>query len=771
MRPHPLPGWFGVLACLAATTLAATITAQTGPPPTGESWALFQGLARATRIEFSVPAGACEGAADRLRAALTERGVFEAPSEPSVGDPGAVRILVGAPDDPALESLARRVGVESLQPGFRVLGREYVLGGDALMAVFEDPTRPGRPLCLVLGNDLERVAAYLDGIPRLSRPHLWVHAEGELALECPLEPRGAPRADEARDYLAQRERYFAAGSRQEFDGLVVSVHGALSEERWLAYGVALGRARKRTLGWLGAEAVPRAEVFLYEHPEDFEACLGTSALAVANRLLPRAHVLLAPGLPDDGGATLARVVARAVAGTPASQWVEDGLAVAAAGSWWGRPLDEWVAHLAAGELLPGAGEIVIDSASDDFSEHLLAPARAMLFEQTALTPGHTRALWKSTTFDAKVLTPFYRLGIEKARTANRPARGKRGDPQASSTAAGGASFCHGIALVEGSNATYGTRSVERSLAELRALEPGPDAISLTVFASGIDPLAPLLAPRGRVCHASASDVALANAGSAAHAQGFAVLLSLEVLAHPHGAWADVLSWTGPEDSRLFFEHYERVALHQALLAELIGLEFFSFGSNLRESTRTEDQEGRRDAERIEVRRQGWFGLIRRLHAAYRGALIHAARFPMEMEEIGFFERLDGIGLLFWPGLVPDGVPSELDLRRSLRHQVQQALDFSVRWNRPLILAQVGFPARADSWAMPWVPRGAEDPAGQVRYFSALADVLAGPLENAPVLRGYFLWNWPLEGGSSGARGDFSLRAPALEPALRRLFKR
>lgn len=749
------------------------------PPPNGESFALFQGLARCRRIDLHIPSGACERAAARLAAALEERKGPVLSSDPAARDPEALRILVGAPEDPALAELARALGAEPLEPGFRLLGREYLAPGDALVAVLEDPERDGRPLCLVLGNDLEAVAVYLDGIPRLSRPHLWVHADGELALECPLALDGTPRAEQAVDYLARRRDYFPDELAHDFGGMTVHTHGELDPERWRAYGATLARVQKKVLGWFGAEEPPPTEVFLYEHAEDFERCLGESVLSLPNRLHPRVHALVAPGLPDDGGSALARALARALAGEAERTWIEDGLAVSAAASWWGRPLDEWAGELTRARLLPQAEEVVSDLAPASFSEHQLLPARGVLFQQAVLgkgtSPNRVRALWKSTENEPKKIAALYTKGLEAAlKAVSGGGRGRRGGAKrVAREAAGQVPLRRGLALLEDERAGYASRATEAALDEALALDPGPDSVSLTVLACATDPRPPLLAPRLRSSHPATSDVALASACAAAHARELSVLLSLEVLSSPSGAWADVLSWTGPDDSLAFFARYERVALHEALLAELLGVEIFSFGSNLRESTRTEVQEERRDPERLVQRREGWTRLIQRLRGAYTGPLTYAARFPSEAQEIAFFEQLDFIGLLFYPSLTRTGeAPDEGELRRSLRYQLQQALDFAVRWNRPLLLSQLGFPSRADSWARSFVPRGALDLGAQERFFSALADVLETKLDNVETLRGYYLWNWPLDERASGPEdGGFSLRGKPVEAALRRLFAR
>jgi hypothetical protein len=842
---------------LAAFLSVASAAAQEEPPSSGESYALFQGLHATRRIHFSVPSGPCTAAVQRLAARL--RGTLVS-FDPEPCDPAAVRFLVGAPTDPDLLPCAEACGVEPLVGGFRVLGRDFARPGDALVGVIEDPLHAGRPLCFVLGNDLELVSAYLDEVPRLTRPHLWVHDDGELALECPLAPDGHPRAEEANDYRARRAQYFEGTWRKDEPDQSVHLGRGIGRERWIPYAAALTRVRRRVARWFGASEAPACEIFVYAHQEDFEACLGTSAFSLTNRLRPRVHVLLAPGLPEDGGAGLARALARSIAGAPAAEWLEDGLAVAATELWWQRPLDAWVAHLSAAKLLPPVNEVFAADAAERFSEHALLPARGLFFRQSVQNADarFVRALWKGALGEPERNSALYQRAIAAAVETTKPARrrdakgaeprgrdarapdvedsgaedaGSRNpgakDPGARETRAresgvraagskgsGGKAagakgsgaplpgarqtaetaeegeqsdaqdrkplrerrqrpgpYRHGLALVEDGLLGYGSRAADGAIAEAHALDPGPDALSLTVFATTEDPLAPLCPARARAVHGSASDLALASTAAAARTAEMSLLLSLEVLAGPSGAWADVLSWTGVDEPARFWERYGLVAQHYALLCELLGIEAFSFGSNLRDSARTEGALEERNPELAEQRRAGWKDLIVRLRATYGGTLVFTSRSPAEAEETSFLEELDALGLFLYPrGL--GAAPDEAELRRVLRFDLQKAIDLGVRWNRPLLLVQVGFPARADSWSNPMVPRGALDLDAQARYFEALADVLAQKLDNAATLRGTYLWNWPCDPARAGALdAGFSLRKKPVESALRRLFAR
>jgi hypothetical protein len=126
-----------LVAALLALGLAGP-AAQDGPAPNGESFALLHGLARAGKLEFSVPEGPARAAAERLAKRvgggrhLTARVLAEGEAR----SPEAVRVLVGSPSDDELRELARRAGIEPLALGFRAFGRDYTAPGDAAVATF-----------------------------------------------------------------------------------------------------------------------------------------------------------------------------------------------------------------------------------------------------------------------------------------------------------------------------------------------------------------------------------------------------------------------------------------------------------------------------------------------------------------------------------------------------------------------------------------------------------------------------------------------------------
>lgn len=765
-------------ALLLAVLLAAAPQADGAPPPSGESFALLHGLERAGALEFRVPAGPAEEAAQRLVRQLAGGPRLRARVLPAdaAGDPRAVRVLTGSPADPGLAPLALACGLEPTVSGFRGFGRTFEGPGDAAVAVLEDPEQTGRPLLLYLANDLSALAAYLDEVPRLTRPYLSVYADGELALTCPLELDGRPRAELARDFLARREQHFALALRRTIGGITLIVRDEPDPTRWNDYARSLAAVQRRVLGWFGhpPEADPPAvEIYLYDHPEDLEWCLGVSELSLANRLRPRLHVLLAPGMPDDDGQALARVLARELAGVPKEAWMEDGLAVAAAGRWWNRPLQAWIGHLALGRNLPDLREILAPAAGDELSPHVLKPARGflmqLLLQGIKSDPRRMRAAWKGADLQAKKMAAGFKSGVQRA-ARTQAEQGAAGRAILQRLVAG--PVRHGLTLVEGPGAGYGSRATGEALDEAMAIGAGPDAIALSVLAWADDASRPLVAPHAAPLGASASDVALAAAVAGAKGRGARVLLALEVLTRTGASWADAISWGRPADMNQFFAYYSRVALHYALLSELLAIEVFSLGGNLRDGARTEPRDEVQDPLFFKRRAAGWKTLIQRTRSAYRGGLTYTSRFPFEAQEVGFFGELDFVSVALFPRFSGEAAPSDGELARLIRFELEKALELAVRWNKPLLVTQIGFPARDQSWTRSSLPRGKLDPEAQRRFLEALAEVLAGRLENGPALRGYYLWNWPLDAARArGTDGGFSLRGKPVAAALARLFGR
>ena len=151
----------------------------------------------------------------------------------------------------------------------------------------------------------------------------------------------------------------------------------------------------------------------------------------------------------------------------------------------------------------------------------------------------------------------------------------------------------------------------------------------------------------------------------------------------------------------------------------------------------------------------------------------------EARRIGFWDRLDFVGVQLFSGVASDDAPpADPDLVGALRRELAAARDLGRRWQRPTLVVQIGFPSRAASWSNPGVPRGAIDAQAQRRFYAALATALEEPVEHGepggPQARtgGLFLWSWPEDLAAGRAQdGGYTPFGKPAESLLPRLFAR
>ena len=701
--------------------------------------------------------------------------------------PGRGRVVLGGAAHPQAAELARHLGLELLEGGggFVFLGREYTESGDAVVASFPDPDRPGLPVVLFFGNDEARLAWYVTAIPRPWEYAVRVHSEGELAYRAPLRLHdGEVVVDEERsiDFLARRAAYWEGESFVvERDGLRVHMREAREGPVFEAFLSELHRTRANVQRWLGDARTEEAregeelhlDLYLYDHPEDMELLFGEPYESFENPFHPRAHAPWSP-FKSDAAQSLARVCARELQGRPSYPWLYDGVAIAATGKWWGRPLSGWISHLKIAGLMPGVNQLVDSKSVMRMSPHILRPARGFLFRFLMRGPmkGKGRQLWSGAPPGNKKLPVLFAKAVQKA--AVEGAKARRGNPGKarkgrSKLEAMAAPFRHGVALsdreTEDLQSTYLARDVEAQLA--RASELGADALSVTVLAAAARRDTLVEFPR-RFLASSASDLALVNALNAGRQLGMGAMLAVQPLATPASTWGDGGVLTDLEAREAFWESYAALATHYALFAQLAGVDILCIGANLREATK---KISHNEAFR-EQRDEGWSVVIRKTRLAYRGAITYAAQLG-ELRSVEFWEDLDFIGVNFYPRMAKQGVvPRNGVVERACSEAIEDAITTSNRWNRPLLFVEVGFPARSDSWNRPNVPSGEEDGEEQRRYFELFAEALHTPRLDSNVLRGIYLWNWAADGEADpDRRSAFDLSHELAPPVLGAVFER
>jgi hypothetical protein len=709
-------------------------------------------------------------------------------------DPMGPRIVIA---DPSLQdhtssrlfAVLVRIGVEidadASKPAFTLFHTKFDGASDALVAVVEDPERPGLPLTLLYGNDAAALARYAAAIEPGWKPFLRVYRAGALAIEGPLWNDGEPRESGFRDLEIERARTFSA-YRLSTDDPSIRVKAAREIEtaRRTAYLDSVGRARKEILGWAGEpgpDADPQPiELVLHARPErmlEFCSAPGLSAVIRAQR---RVHALLAVDVPDDAGEAAARCFAEDALGPAAEPWIEDGAAVLAAGRWWGRDLEEWIAWLRLGGLNPSIDALVDPDATRANSRHLVLPLRAALFRflLESRGEGFARSLWKGTASLARGteteraflqwldgIAAQHKTGIDRRRAERRKAAAV--DP-----------FLAAVGIEEsgaGADRGFGSEPYERSLENARSI--GANGAFLTCFLGAErdpPPIADLETP-SRAFEPFETDLRVFCGLERARARGMRAFLQPRLLTGPAGTLAGADPQGGERGWRRFFDAYSRFAIHVGLLAELADAEGLVLGGGMTATTNNLVGEGGGSEKLVGWKTEGWGNVLRAARGAFAGCLTWAAESEAEAGALSFWGGLDAIGGDLDPSLDQavasfDPKPGVL-LEEKIGGEIGTLAWIAHRQGKPLIVTRAGFHAGTPRPGRPALARPGADPGMQTLGFEVLGRKLR-EMKEAGALNGVVLWRWSSDPEDEGStEQDVLVRAGPAREAAARIFSR
>lgn len=763
--------WLGVGLSLVVLDACSRVE----PAGEGGGAALMRNLLRARSLEIVAEPGpiqeACREAAERI---TRRRGVecrVLGPDES--GDPRAPRILVGGawlrPTSDLAASLGVEVDARDGRTSFTYRRRAYTRRHDALVAVWEDPERPGLPLTLLLANHplaLTRLAARIE--PGW-KPWIRFYRAGELSLEGPLSVDGrilenllvdldAARAGALAAYVAQSDR----------EGLWIAAAPELDTPRREAYLAAVARARAETFRWAGSAETPRVlRMILHARPENLAACVPGAQLSSWNHAKNEVHALVAPSIPDDGGSAAARALAEELLGHPAQAWLADGAAVYASGIWWGQDLWRWTAGLRLGGIAVAIASLVDPLAEEVNSSHAILPLRAALFRflLESRGEGQVRGLWQGTielTVDAELERTF-QSWLDDLAAQQRPTIEARRNGRAAALLSG--PFLSAVAIEEPSRSPqrgFGSERFLQSLRDVRGI--GARGVVLTCFvAAERDPTAvPDPIDGHGPLEPFETDLRIFAGLLQARASGMKTILQPHLLTAPAGT----IAGTGPQGDengwRRFFDGYGRYAVHVALLAELAEADGLVLGGGMTESTTREVGRGGSDDLVVGWKRQGWSEVIRLARGAFSGMLTWAAASTFEVQGLLFWGDLDALGCDLLPELderaltmVPKPGP---ELERRITLQLAELHELARRHGKPLLLTRAGF---RSGWPRPGEepdPRDAADPGLQ----SFQVDVLGSVLRVAKTehgLAGVAFARWSSDPADPGVNGRDGLLRP------------
>ncbi len=745
---------------------------------------LRRALQDAPRIEVYLPlvadeasAGRSDSLAESVRAAarvLAARSGKEVVVLPAGagGESTSPRIVLGGPGDPLVRGLIERSGGVVEERGW-VYRRQILTGAREVMVIcVEDPDRLGLPLNLFVAQDPSQLLDVVEDLTPAARPGVRFHAYGRPVVQFPTTGAATSGAPGRSGPALKRLPWTSIPVRRPatFD---LRRLPRVEPERADAYGAKVARALADLAAWTGEERLGSTEVLAVASTATQRALTGACGLSVSGGRYRFRVTLLAPGTPDDAGASVARDAARSALGEPAASWMLDGAGLDAAGEWWGRELIGWGRYLARWELLPTIEELVDDASVDRLSRHVLAPARGLFlrFLREGRDPEALRALWRGEeelAIDNRLDVAF-REWLLPAGDALSPELQERRDERRERLAELG--FQRGVAFDSNARSGGGFDRADTAHSLEWAVLSGANSISVTSFFA--EHLGEPPYPGGPLPDGLGSlegDAAIAQLASAARAAGIEVmLLAPHLLLSDSAGYSAWLRRTDLDHWEEFFTTYPPMLVHYGLLAELCGFDLLCVGTELEGSNGMMGLPPEvRDYHAAQLGRS--FGNARR---AFGGALTYAAGTPGEMRHFSHWEAFDYLGISFFPRLAPPDTPPQGDalLRRTVAGVLQRFASVAADHDRPVLFVETGFRSTSRAATDATIGPGPAEASEQARALRAMRQALEGLVARGFDVDGVYLWKWDADPDAGGVadRGFTLVNKPATSQI--RLFGR
>jgi hypothetical protein len=286
---------------------------------------------------------------------------------------------------------------------------------------------------------------------------------------------------------------------------------------------------------------------------------------------------------------------------------------------------------------------------------------------------------------------------------------------------------------------YGSSSAQTNLRELAAL--GTDQVVLTPTWYMDTPQSDTVA---RDAAKTPTDASLKSVMADAASLGMKVVLK------PH---VDVRDGTfrgeiAPADRTAWFASYDAMVLHYAQLAQDAGARTLVVGTELT-SMATDTA--------------SFTALIAKVRAAFDGTLTYAANWVDGAEQVGFWDRLDAIGIdAYMPLKTGSATPTVGALEAAWKPYVDSISNLHARTGKPVMFTELGYQSLTGALDNPADASGSPDPRLQAVAYTAALSVW----RDVPWFQGISWWNWEAEPTGDAPAGSFSIAGKPAADILR-----
>ncbi|MGA2082264.1 MAG: hypothetical protein ABSH53_16880 [Holophaga sp.] len=226
---------------------------------------------------------------------------------------------------------------------------------------------------------------------------------------------------------------------------------------------------------------------------------------------------------------------------------------------------------------------------------------------------------------------------------------------------------------------------------------------------------------------------------------------------------DARWWRGniePADWDLWWRDYTRFNVHLARIAQEEGVEWYSVGTEMASTHRFPDR---------------WRGLVAEVRKVFKGKVVYSVNFDSH-DSFTFGDCLDVIGMNTYDpiaklGAKQDTCPTPGQVRDEWWWIVNKARTLQARFQRPVMITEVGYPSVARANAGPWDFRTERpaDPGLQESLLEGAFGVLRNWSDGAAVF--YYLYGENLDRKPVGGPGDrtYAVWGKPAEATLRAYF--
>ncbi|AZQ57781.1 hypothetical protein EJ994_02795 [Maribacter sp. MJ134] len=231
---------------------------------------------------------------------------------------------------------------------------------------------------------------------------------------------------------------------------------------------------------------------------------------------------------------------------------------------------------------------------------------------------------------------------------------------------------------------------------------------------------------------------------------------LKVHLKPHlwmsSGWRSNITLDSNEDWDAWFESYRINMMRYAKIAALTKTELFCVGTELRTSIKRQPEK--------------WNGLIDEIKEIYKGELTYAANWYDEYEHVGFWDRLDYIGIQAYFPLTKMENPDLETIEKGWDKHILELKGVHEKYEKPILFTEVGYKSESNATIKPWewgsgfsiLTKKKSDKTQQLAF-----EALFNKCWDQPWLAGIYIWEWNVRTTEESAATDLNF-SPRFKPA-------